>query len=246
METRVCSKCKQEKSITEFSPRKKKSGWVGLKVWCKSCSSAAQRARYAADPTINQRALEAKHNDPGFPAYRREYDARRYASLSEEEKAQSWEGFRLWAEANPDRVKEGIKERESSPTHRDKRRRQEGKRYQEDISCRLKSILRARLSSALSNDQKSGSSVQDLGCSIPELRVHLESKFQTGMTWENWGKGEECWNIDHIMPLSAFNLSDRQHFLLACNYLNLQPLWKTDNLKKSDTYPTFSWMQDAI
>jgi hypothetical protein len=101
---------------------------------------------------------------------------------------------------------------------------------QNDEQFRLKRILRKRLTEALKNNQKAGSAVKDLGCSIKELKVHLESKFLPGMTWDNYGE----WEIDHIVPLSGFNLTDRKEFLLACHYTNLQPMWWQDNLKKSD------------
>jgi hypothetical protein len=77
-----------------------------------------------------------------------------------------------------------------------------------------------------------------LGCSIPELKTYLESKFQEGMSWENWGI--YGWHIDHIIPLDAFNLTNREEFLKACHYTNLQPLWAEENLKKGKTPPSFS------
>jgi hypothetical protein len=101
-------------------------------------------------------------------------------------------------------------------------------RYKNDTQFRLASMLRARLSSAIRNKQKTGSAVRDLGCSIKELMLHIEAKFDSGMTWENQGK----WHLDHIIPLSAFDLSVREQFLSACHYTNLQPLWAEDNLRK--------------
>lgn len=74
-----------------------------------------------------------------------------------------------------------------------------------------------------------GSAVKNLGCSVPELIKHLESKFQDGMSWQNYGK----WHIDHIRPLSSFNLSDPNELAIACNYQNLQPLWAVDNIRKN-------------
>ena len=50
------------------------------------------------------------------------------------------------------------------------------------------------------------------------------------MNWKNYGfRG---WHIDHIKPLSSFDLSDRNQLLEACHYTNLQPLWWYENLSK--------------
>jgi hypothetical protein len=92
--------------------------------------------------------------------------------------------------------------------------------------------LRARLRSAIKSNIKSGSSVRDLGCSIELLKKHLESLFEEGMSWCNYGYGKDKWNIDHIRPLSIFNLSIREELLLACHYLNLQPMWQLENMRK--------------
>ena len=97
---------------------------------------------------------------------------------------------------------------------------------------KLRESLRSRLGKAIKNNQKAGSAVKDLGCTIPELKQYLESKFQEGMTWDNWGV--HGWHIDHIIPLASFDLSDRERFLKACHYTNLQPLWAKDNLSKGD------------
>lgn len=71
-----------------------------------------------------------------------------------------------------------------------------------------------------------------LGCSIKELKQHLESKFKEGMSWNNWAlKG---WHIDHIRPMSSFNLKDEKEMAKCWNYINLQPLWASENLRKSN------------
>jgi hypothetical protein len=108
------------------------------------------------------------------------------------------------------------------------------KRYNSDIGYRLRSILRTRLNEALKNNQKTGSAVKDLGCSIDELRKYIESRWQPGMSWDNWSK--DGWHIDHITPLSAFDLCDPLELKKACHYTNLQPLWAEDNLRKNGRY----------
>ena len=86
------------------------------------------------------------------------------------------------------------------------------------------------MSRAIKTNAKAGSAVRDLGCTIPELKAHLEAQFQPGMTWDNWSlKG---WHIDHIKPLTSFDLTNREQFLQACHYTNLQPLWASENLSK--------------
>ena len=60
------------------------------------------------------------------------------------------------------------------------------------------------------------------------VKQHMESLFKEGMTWDNHGE----WHIDHIIPISSGKTEDE--VLKLCHYTNLQPLWKEDNLKKSD------------
>lgn len=105
-------------------------------------------------------------------------------------------------------------------------------RYRNDIQNKLTRLLRNRLYSAVKNNRKDGSAVSDLGCSIEELKKHLESKFTEGMSWDNWSK--YGWHIDHIKPLASFDLSDKEQLKRACHYSNLQPLWAKDNLSKGD------------
>jgi hypothetical protein len=101
-----------------------------------------------------------------------------------------------------------------------------------DPIFKLKKRLRTRLNHALFNNWKTGSAVNDLGCSIEELKQYLESQFTFGMSWDNYGK----WHIDHIKPLAMFDLSKRDEFLIACNYKNLKPLWAVENWSKGARY----------
>jgi len=116
--------------------------------------------------------------------------------------------------------------------NKDKINEYQKNRSRTDIQYKLSRRLRGRLHNAIKGKYKSGSAMKDLGCSIEELKSYLESKFQTGMTWDNWTI--DGWHIDHIKPLASFDLTDRKQLLEACHYTNLQPLWASDNLTKSD------------
>jgi hypothetical protein len=160
---------------------------------------------------------------------RREYRRAYYLSHKEHELKRQKE----YRRENADKIKAHNK----SPARKQCQRKYQHKyqkhyikrRRQTDVNFYLKDRLRSRLYYALKRNQKTGSAVKDLGCTIPELKKHMESKFQPGMTWDNRGKE---WHIDHIIPLATFNLQDRRQFLVACHYTNLQPLWARDNMVK--------------
>lgn len=120
----------------------------------------------------------------------------------------------------------------SDTCSRKRRARKARHRYKTDINFRLADILRSRLKNVLKGRVKKGSAVSDLGCSIEELKKHLESRFTEGMTWENYGKGG--WEIDHIIPLSKVDLQDLEELKKVCHYSNLQPLWAGDNRSKGN------------
>ena len=105
-------------------------------------------------------------------------------------------------------------------------------RYHSDTNYKLIVTLRNRITSAIHNNCKSGSAIDDLGCTIEELKVHLESQFKEGMTWDNWT--HDGWHIDHKKQLSKFDLTDREQFKEAAHYTNLQPLWWWENLEKRE------------
>lgn len=103
-----------------------------------------------------------------------------------------------------------------------------------DINYKLSSNLRSRLSKAIGRNQKTCSAVRDLGCSLEDFKEHLKSKWQLGMTWSNYGKNG--WHIDHIVPISRFDLENPEELKKACHYTNLQPLWWRDNIVKGARY----------
>jgi hypothetical protein len=67
------------------------------------------------------------------------------------------------------------------------------------------------------------------GCTTEELKAHLQSKFQPGMTWDNHG---EAWEVDHIVPCDSFDLTNDYQVRLCNHYTNLQPLMKHLNRRK--------------
>jgi 5-methylcytosine-specific restriction endonuclease McrA len=97
-----------------------------------------------------------------------------------------------------------------------------------EIRARTRLILKRALSS-----NKIGPISNLIGCSGHELVRYIESQWLPGMSWGNRSE----WHIDHIIPISSFNLLDPEQRAKASHYSNLRPLWAKDNKAKSDLLP---------
>lgn len=96
------------------------------------------------------------------------------------------------------------------------------------ILCRL----RKRLWTVLNGAKKSEGTEQLLGCSLDDFRIYLESRWQVGMHWGNYGNKQGQWSIDHIIPCAIFDLSKAEHQRRCFHFSNMQPLWHVENLSK--------------
>lgn len=215
-----CSKCDKDLPLEDFGPDK--SSKDGLHIYCKKHAKEMNKVWYEKNKkhkNEQSRAWYEKNKEHANEVSRvwreknKEY-TRAYAKKNKERKKQI---KKTWDEKNREHIRE-----------------YEQTRYTTDIHFRLTCVLRSRLYKVVKNGQKTGSAVQDLGCTIEEFRVYVEKQFVEGMSWDNWGP--DIWHLDHIKPLASFNLMDRKQFLQACHYTNIQPLWAEDNLSKGSNY----------
>lgn len=181
-----------------------KTGKFGKHVECKVCSR------------VRTKACTAK-NKPIRAAYNKQWkkdNAEHVSIYNQKYSAQYYLG-------NKEKINK------NSSTYKTEKRRS-------DPATRLAHNLRRRLNHVIRGTIKSGSAVRDLGCTIEELVKRIENLWESGMTWENYGCGKYHWNVDHIIPLSAFDLMNREQFLKANHFSNLQPMWHRLNIIKSD------------
>ncbi len=108
------------------------------------------------------------------------------------------------------------------------------KRRKNDIQYKLSNDLRRRILLALQKKdiRKTYKTIDLIGCTLDQLVNHLEKQFKSGMTWEN--RGFNGWHIDHIIPISSFDLTDIEQQKICFHYSNLQPLWAKENILKSN------------
>lgn len=164
---------------------------------------------------------------------------------------QSRANSKWWYKNNPNKTRIPMKEEQRKESarlktqkyrandreaYRAKANLQDKLRRNKDPNYRIASNLRSRLSKAISQDRKEGSAVRDLGCTLEQFRSHIENQFVDNMSWDNYGHGKDKWNIDHIIPLSSFDLTDPEQLKVACHYTNLQPMWHLQNISKGARY----------
>lgn len=207
-----CSGCKQTKKLDAFHSNK--STKDGLSNWCKDCNHQ-QGQRYQSDYYArNADRLKQNAKERG-PAYYQEHRAKKL-QYQKEYRTNNPQQQEQWRADNQEQIRQYAREYSK-------------KRYRNDPVFKLKVLMRTRLRRALNGQMKPESVLSALGCTPEQLKKHLENQFTTDMTWENHGQ----WHIDHIRPLASFNLEDAEEYRKACHYTNLQPLWASDNLKKS-------------
>jgi hypothetical protein len=97
------------------------------------------------------------------------------------------------------------------------------------LICNTRSLIGGSFKRACNGTyKKSIPSEEILGCTLSEFISHIQSSFKSGMTLDNYGE----WELDHIVPISSAN--SEEEIVKLNYYTNYQPLWKEDNLKKSN------------
>ena len=220
METKVCSKCKEEKNICDFYKRKETKN--GYRSDCKKC--------------FNEITLIYKEkNKKKYKEQKQEFFQKNKKLLLEKKQN--------WRKNNPEEYKkqnrnywEKTKDLQSKKkkiwieNNREKYNSYWTNRKNIDPKFKLLMGMRSRLSGYLKklHISKKNKTFDIVGCTPEFLKEHLETQFVDGMTWDNRSE----WHIDHIIPLSSAKTEDELYKL--CHYTNLQPLWAEDNLKKSN------------
>lgn len=219
---KTCTKCKETKDLSLFYKKTKNS--IELRPNCKKCCAvSSQKSRLVYEKTDKAKLTRLKYNSLERVKKRRIFSIKKWKKTEN-----GIEAIKKY-EQSEKRISKR-KQYEKCQKRRSYKREYENGLNKNDINFKIAKNIRSRLNKCIKSDKKEGSSVKDLGCSIHELKAYLESKFQIGMSWDNYGL--HGWHIDHIVPLSSFDLSNRAELLKAVHYTNLQPLWSLDNIKK--------------
>jgi len=153
----------------------------------------------------------------------------------------------LWIENNKDKYKEGkrisdkkyreknldrIKLHSKKPEVKKRIKQKNLDNYRSNKNIRNRYFLRAMIWQTITGHKgrKYKRAIDLLGGDISFVRNYLEERFKPGMSWENYGE----WHIDHIIPVSSFDLTDTNQQFICFNYKNIQPLWASENMSKGN------------
>ena len=254
-----CSRCNLLKQESEF--HKDSGSKDGLYSICKKCKSEYMKKRWKEDEEYRLKKREKdklrkeyfinymreKRKNPEYREHCRKY-MENYWKINN-----AYEYHKKLVERNPEYAErihqkrliynktEACKKvqlkyrtkRMKNPDYKEWKNNYEKKRRDESPEYRIFISTKNRICKLISG-HKSKNTALLVGCTREQLMEHLEKKFTKSMSWENYGKK---WHIDHIVPCSFFNLSNKNEQKIAFNFRNLQPLSVSENCSKQNTLP---------
>jgi hypothetical protein len=183
-----CSKCKQEKSLNEYS--KDSSRKDGISAICKPCRNILSNKWLNKNKEEYYAKRKGKYN---------EYYKNRYTNFTPEQRQKQREYLNKWGKENKDKVN-GYKNkmRKNNPIFR----------LKESIRTRIYQFLKGK---------KDESMEYLLGCDIEFYKKYLEKQFTPEMNWGNYGTYWEIDHIKMLSTFNLENLVERKEAFTFTN-----------------------------
>jgi hypothetical protein len=243
MATKICSDCKVEKDINMFHKDKNKKD--GHKYICKQCitnkrkkpedvinipiitKKVCRRCNIEKDVSLFNKDKEQKDGyrymcKDCMREYRNTPEEIQKRVVYREETKDNWREWYNSSEVKERRIQNKI-------AYRPKAMENFLRKYHTDIEFKLKITLREQLRRVVKGIDTSYYEL--LGCNYDYFMRWIEFRFDNEMNWDNYGT---VWEIDHIIPLSQFNLMDENERKICAHWSNLQPLTVHENRKKNN------------
>lgn len=202
-----CGGCQVEKPFSEFN--KCKDGKFGLHNHCRECSKLSKK-KWELN---NKEWIKEYGNNPiNYNRARKLYKIK-------------YDNDPVFREKELNKNRERRRQEPAKIKAREQR-----KKWIQIPHNHISQTLRGRIRAGLKDICKTASTEKLLNCSFEFLKNYLELKFQSGMSWDNYGE----WHIDHIIPCNYFDFNIEDNQRICFNYKNLQPLWGKDNIKKQN------------
>lgn len=205
--TKRCCKCKIEKDLTCFT--KCSSSKDGLDKRCRECA----HIHSMLPATIERKAKRAKEL--------REQRMKDPIWVLKEKKREYEYRMKNAARIQKKKNEWARKKFKESPHFR----------VRLNISHHLRGCIRN------SGERKKENSTKYIGCSFADFIKYIESTWKPNMNWNNYGRGPSSWQLDHIIPCRAFDLSKEEEQKKCFHWSNYQALWTLENMSKGAKLP---------
>src|SRR5688572_3820429 len=216
-ESKVCTQCKIEKSLNEFHKNKRYKS--GFHASCKLCKNTK----------VKELAVKYSRLDV------RETKDRKVCGRCKIEKNIS---EYVKSRARKDGVDNVCKD------CKNKYKKEYCKaRRQYDPEFKLLGNLRSRLGQVLKGESKSQTTRQLIGIDFEMFIKWIEYQLEEGMTLQNYGS---VWHLDHVIPISSFNLLEEEELFKAMNWKNIRPLPPVKNNQKSNKINPWLYLMQEV
>jgi hypothetical protein len=207
---KTCTQCNSVKTINLFSRS-------GLSNICIDCSNLKRRAKYNTYDDIRKKAVIKST----------EFKQKKKAIRDELKQA---ELEKLEKEIGKDNtICKYCKEVKPKTGFRHNRLKCKDCERDEPVE-KFKRNIRNRIYIGLKQN-KPNHTHEYLGCSTTEYIKWLTYNNTKGYTLDNHGAE---WHIDHVIPISKFNMKNKKEIALAFNWRNTMPLAAKENLAKNN------------
>jgi len=215
---KTCRICEKEKDFNEFHERKLKYG-IGYRNECKECRCNIEKQRR------QNNIEEFKKKDKEYYQKNKETHKKKSKEYTIKNHDKIILNKKYYYQKNKEKIRIYHLQNKTKRNSRIKLRRKEYPIFS------IKESIRARIHEALNKKKISTSNLTLIGINNINLKKWIEYQFNDKMNWENYGS---YWVIDHVIPVSFFNLINNFEKLICNNWTNLRPLEKKENIIKSN------------
>ena len=256
--TKICASCGETLTLTPDNFYPNRTTKVGIRNICRKCFAGKVSAARAKRKVANKISPETKfcrrchlekpssefHKDSGFAD-----------GLSPDCKPCRAKTAALRYLRDVESIKRDMRAKQAAETpaetelRRSKMREYMRIRMASDPALRLKMNMARRVHYLLMKKRDRGpgdifGTELILGCSKYDFMARIESMFQPGMSWNNYGpKG---WQLHHVLPVKAnlpdgtplFDFINDPKAVRRCfHFLNYRPEWAANNISLSNRLP---------
>lgn len=219
-----------KKNITEESIKEAIKRYFIDKKGSREVAKELGVSRYILKKIFKEKGLELESTRRNYKGGKKETDRRYREENKERLSILQKKRYEKNKEILLAKQKERYNKIKNTISFIEKRRDYHREKLQTDSQYRFTQNTRSSVRCSILNNKEVGA-LRHLPYSIEELRKHIESQFDDKMNWDNYGS---YWHLDHIVPISAFNITsyEDEDFKTCWALSNLRPLEGRENIKK--------------